>query len=140
MRYKISNHTPLITVVCQLEPEVFIPMTGREGPGHTQNTTILFLKDTHSQTKFDHRKSTNIATTGTAQPRQHQNAHNDISATPQHNGKTHFLGGWSNATSTQLPTLHMQTILQPDTGSSCSLTDRLGIGWARIRVGGVWQR
>ena len=66
MRYKISNHAPLITVVCQLEPEVFIPNDWKGGARTYQNTTILFLKDTHSQTKFDHRKSTNIATTGTA--------------------------------------------------------------------------
>ena len=60
--------------------------------------------------KFDwppeaRQKSTNIAT-NTAQ---HQNAHNDISATephPQHNGMTLFLDGY--ATSTQSPTLHMQ--------------------------------
>ena len=48
----------------------------------------------------------------TAQPRLHQNAHDDVNATPpypQHNGMTHFLGGWSNTTSTQSPTLHMQT-------------------------------
>ena len=54
-RYKISNHTPLIMSsigVWQLEPKVFIlhtRMTRREGPGYTQNNTILFLKDIYSQ-------------------------------------------------------------------------------------------
>ena len=71
-------------------------------------------------------------------PLQHEN---DVSATtphPQHNGMTHFLGGWSNTTSTQSPTLHMQTG-SPPAGHCPQLhlgpqTDGLGLGWARVRV------
>ena len=88
---------------------------GWEGQRHTQNNTILFSQDTYC--KFtDHLKPTGsqqiLLLANTAQPRQHQNAHNDISAIPPHplhNGMTHFLGGRSNTTYTQSPTLHKQT-------------------------------
>ena len=68
-----------------------------------------------SENFADHQQST-IIITNTAQPQQHQNAHNDISAIPphpQHNSTIHFLGGWSNTTFTQSPTPHRLTV-QPD--------------------------
>ena len=93
MRYKTSNLNHICCSGVAARPEVstwYAPMTrsqaGREGPEHTQNYTILFLKDAHSQWKFDwlrqaNWKSTNIATSS-AQPRQHQNTHKAFSTRP----------------------------------------------------------
>ena len=57
-----------------------------------------------------HRKSTNIAI-NTAQPRQYQNAHNDVSATPPH--PLARPTACRNTTSAQSPALHMQTGFPP---------------------------
>ena len=63
---------------------------GREGSGHTQNNTILLLKELiDNENLTDHRKLTGSPQTC---PR------NDVSTIPshpQHNGTIHFLGGWS---------------------------------------------
>ena len=54
--YKDCNNTYLIVStagVWQLKPKCAFQWTRREGPGHTDNSTILFLKDAHSRRCFD---------------------------------------------------------------------------------------
>ena len=78
---------------------------GRKGPCHTHSTTILCLKDTHSQPCVDwppevHRKPTNNPTKTTLHP-QGQNTHKDFAAFPSlcpHKSSPHFLCGCGNTT------------------------------------------
>ena len=102
---KYSHSIMSAAGVCWLEPKVCIKCTQwtgswtrRKGPQHTHNSTILFLKDTHSPRNFDwpleaNWKSTNNAN-NTAQPGQHQKAHNDVPSHPHNNHTTNFLCGW----------------------------------------------
>ena len=100
--------------VWQLEPEVCILYTqwtrswaGKEGPEHTHNSTILFLKEAHSPRNFDW-PPLEVHANSTAQPGQYQK--DDI---PHHSHTTHFLRGWSKSTSTQSTTFHTLTASPP---------------------------
>ena len=106
MRYKISNHAPLIipaTGVWQLELDVF---TGR-----VQDTTpSCFARMPIFNEIWQPEAHWNVATNSTASTTskctQWRQCH---STTLQHIHMTHFLGGWRNTTSTLSPTFHMQT-------------------------------
>ena len=105
----------------------------REGPEHTYNSTILFLKKAHSSRNIDrppevHRKSTY----STAQPEQHQKVHNDVDDIPPHPTTTtqptscvseqvhlHTINNFSHTDSLS----SSQTVPAIPPGSSTSLTD-----------------
>ena len=107
MPHRALVFTRFATGVWQLLLEVFIwcsSMTRREVAGHTHNRIILFLKEAHSQWKFEWPPEVrNIA----AQHWEHQDTHNDISAIPPHNDTTHYLV--SNTTPSQSSTHYIQT-------------------------------
>ena len=68
--------------VWQLEPKVCIYSMDRKGGAH--KSTILILKEAHSPWNFDRPPEVHNANS-TAQPGQHQKAHNDMDDIPPHN-------------------------------------------------------
>ena len=96
------NHMKDIHELEDTQPRLFnhvcymIKEAGREGPGHTLNNTISRMPILN-QDLTDHRKPT--GSPQTLPPKQHSIKTHTMTH-PQHDGMTHFLGGWSNTTFT----------------------------------------